>query len=494
MATAIPLNLAAFTVEEIARATGGRILREGSASLGVSTDSRAITPGSAFVALTGEKFDGHNFLAKAVAEGARTLIVSRDDVGQIAGDAPDAQPAVVRVDDTRAALGALARAHRSRWARGEPPRILIAITGSAGKTTTKSVLGRILDNMARGTVHVAAGNLNNDVGVPMTLLGLAESHHYAVVEIGTNARGEIERLSRIAEPDVGVLTLVAAAHTEGLGSIEEVAIEKGALLAALPKSGLAVGNADDARAVAQLARSPAETKITYGFSENADYRVTLVESRGARGNRLRIARRAGELEIDSPLLGEAGALAIGASLAVAEWVTRRAAEVEELGAALASLADQKDGRLSVVPLSDGTLVIDDSYNANPASMEASLRAGCEVAAREKRRLVVVLGEMRELGPMAIREHDKLGQLVAGADVAEVISVGGEAERVTREAARAGKSAWFAFDAEQAIGTVLSRVLPGDVVLVKGSRGVATEKIVRALVEARGRAPRAGGAA
>ena len=494
MATAIPPNQAPFTVQEIARATGGRIVREGGASIGVSTDTRAIKPGSAFVALTGDKFDGHAFLANAVALGARTLVVSRDDAGTLAGVVEDADPAVVLVSDTRAALGALARAHRSRWARGEPPRIVIGITGSAGKTTTKSVLARVLDAMAEGSVHATAGNLNNDIGVPMTLFGLTEDRHYAVVEIGTNARGEIERLSRMAEPDVGVLTLVAAAHTEGLGSIDEVAAEKGALLAALPKSGLAVANADDARAVAQLANSPAQTSLTYGFSDKADYRVVFAESHGARGNRLRLVRRAGELEVDSPLLGEAGALAVTASLAVAEWVTTRAATVDELRAALSPRAHEVDGRLSLVPLADGTLVIDDSYNANPASMEASLRAACDVAAREKRRLVVVLGEMRELGEMSTREHDKLGQLVARADVGEVISVGGEAERVTREVARAGKSAWFALDAEQAVGTVLSRVLPGDVVLVKGSRGVATEKIVRALVEARGRAPNGGGAA
>lgn len=490
MATAIPPNRAPFTIDEIARATGGRVVQGGGPSIGVTTDSRAVTEGAAFVALTGEKFDGHAFLSGAVALGAKTLIVSRDCPGPWDRGA---EPAVVRVEDTRVALGALARAHRVRWGEGAT-RLVIAITGSAGKTTTKSVLARVLDAMAPGTVHATAGNLNNDIGVPMTLFGLNDAHRYAVVEVGTNARGEIERLSRMTVPDVGVLTLVAAAHTAGLGSIDDVAAEKGALLAALPVAGLAVVNADDARAKGELSRSPAKTSLTYGFSEEADYRLTLVASRGAEGNRLRVKRPAGVVEIDSPLLGEAGALAVAASLAVAEWAVGRGVKMDELRVALAPFAEAADGRLSVVPLADGTLVIDDSYNANPASMEASLRAACDVADGEKRRLVVVLGEMRELGPVSTREHDKLGELVATSDVAEVISVGGEAERITREAARAGKSAWFALDAEQAIGTVLSRVLPRDVVLVKGSRGVATEKIVQALVEARGRAPRAGGAA
>jgi UDP-N-acetylmuramoyl-tripeptide--D-alanyl-D-alanine ligase len=184
---------------------------------------------------------------------------------------------------------------------------------------------------------------------------------------------------------------------------------------------------------------------------------------------------------------------VTASLAVAEWAIGRAAKAEELEAALSPLAAQDDGRLSLVPLADGSLVIDDSYNANPASMQASLRAAVDVAAREKRRLVVVLGEMRELGPVSQEEHDQLGQSVARLDVAEVIGVGGDAERVTRAAAGAGKSACFAKNAEEAAAAVLSRVLPGDVVLVKGSRGVATEKVVRALCAARGVA-RAGGAA
>ena len=490
MATAIPPNRAPFTVGEIAHATGGTVVSDGPSSVGVCTDSRAMTEGAAFVALTGEKFDGHAFLAGAVAKGARTLIVSRDDVGPWQA----AAPAVVRVGNTRRALGALGHAHRVRWGSLSPPRRLIAITGSAGKTTTKTVLARLLEVMAPGAVHATSCNLNNDIGLPMTLLGLTDAHRYAVVEVGTNARGEIEQLARIAAPDGGVLTLVAAAHTEGLGSVEDVALEKGALFAALSADGLALANGDDARATAQLGRTRAKTVLTFGFSENADYRVSVVSSRGASGNRIRIVSTQTVVEGDSPLLGEAGALAVAASVAVAAWAIGRPPTAEELHGALAPLAASSDGRLSLVRLRDDTLVIDDSYNANPASMEAALRAALDVATREKRRLVVVLGEMRELGSVSAREHDTLGELVARADVAEVISVGGEAERITRAAARAGKSAWFALDAEQAIATVLSRVLPGDIVLVKGSRGVATDKIVRALVEARGLAPRAGGAA
>ena len=257
MATAIPPNRAPFTVDEIALATGGLVVRGGAPTFGVFTDSRSVTRDSAFVALVGERFDGHAFLETATANGARTLVVSSD------AGAP-AEAAVVRVADTKKALGDMARAHRTKWA-ASARRSLVAITGSAGKTTTKNVLARMFEAVAPGSVHATAGNLNNDIGVPMTLFGLESAHQYAVIEVGTNARGEIERLAAIALPNVAVLTLVAAAHTEGLGTMDDVGREKGALLAALPVNGLAVANADDARAVAELRRSPAETTRTYGF-------------------------------------------------------------------------------------------------------------------------------------------------------------------------------------------------------------------------------------
>ena len=284
MATAIPLNRATFTVEEIARATGGVILRGGGTSTGVSTDSRAVASGGAFVALSGERFDAHDFLSAATMRGARTLVIAKGG-SEVASSA-----AVVKVADTKVALGALARAHREKWRGAE--RRLVAITGSAGKTTTKTVLARLLASASGQGVHASVGNLNNEIGVPMTLLGLEDTHRYGVVEVGTSQSGEIARLSAIARPDVAVLTLVAAAHTQGIGSIDDVAIEKGALFAALPADGLAVVNGDDARALAQLARTPATRRVTYGFAPNADYRLRSRVLRGLDGlaDRHRAAR------------------------------------------------------------------------------------------------------------------------------------------------------------------------------------------------------------
>jgi UDP-N-acetylmuramoyl-tripeptide--D-alanyl-D-alanine ligase len=475
MATAIPPNRAPFTVEEIARATGGRVVRDGKPSFGVFTDSRSVTKGSAFVALAGDKFDGHAFLEQAAGLGARTVVVSRDsDVGDAA---------VVKVADTRRALGAMARHHRTRWG-SSGARSLVAITGSAGKTTTKTVLAKMLDAVAPGAVHASAGNLNNDIGVPMTLLGLESAHKYAVVEVGTNARGEIENLASIALPDVAVLTLVAAAHTEGLGTVEDVAHEKGALFAGLSGKGLAVANGDDALAKRQLARSTGAHVRTYGFSQGTDYRIALRSALGTRGSRVRIERGGAGVEADSPLLGDAGALAVAASLAVVEWMIGRTLSADELGAALAGVA--AEGRLAPLALADGTLVVDDSYNANPASMRSSIAVAAELAAQEKRPLVLVLGEMRELGALSASEHEALGSFAAAQKAAHVVAIGGDARLVANEVTRAGGAATFVDDAERALPIVEAEAAPGALVLVKGSRSIATEKVVRALVERRGR--------
>jgi UDP-N-acetylmuramoyl-tripeptide--D-alanyl-D-alanine ligase len=478
MATAIPQNQACFTVDELARFTGGRVLRTGKPSVGVSTDSRTITKGCAFVALVGDNFDGHAFTAQAATLGAGTLVVARDDVAP--GNA-----AVVLVDDTRAALGRLASAHRKRWVElpgSARPRALAAITGSAGKTTCKRVIAMLLEAAAPGAVHSSFGNLNNDVGVPMTLFGIEDRHVFAVVEVGTSARGEIRKLAEIARPDVALVTLVAAAHTAGLGTVDDVGIEKGALFEALGEAGLAVANADDPRVLAQVGRARSGRVLTFGFADMADYRIVLRESLGRRGARLVIAGPHGNRELIMPLLGEAGAMAAAAGLAVAEGVLGRALGPEELDRAIVGLSAGHEGRLTLRPLADGTLVLDDSYNANPSSMRASIVAAIEVSHHEKRRLVLVLGEMRELGRVAAAEHAAVGRFAAELGASYVLAVGGEAVRTAEEALERGVPALFAPDSNQAIAPALAAVQPGDVVLVKGSRALATEKIVAAIVE------------
>ena len=234
----LPQNRAPFATAELAAACAGTWLRPATtdAILGVSTDTRAVAAGNAFVALAGERFDGHRFIDRAIAGGATVLIVERPV------EAP-AGVGVLQVGSTRAALGALAAHHRRRW-----PGRLLAIGGSAGKTTTRRAVAAVLAAHRPGAVHATEGNFNNDIGVPLTLLALAPHHEFAVIEIGTNHTGEVAALAALTRPDAALLTLIGAEHTEGLGSLEGVAQEEGdlfAALAAIPGGGVAIGNADD---------------------------------------------------------------------------------------------------------------------------------------------------------------------------------------------------------------------------------------------------------
>lgn len=476
MATPIPQNLAPFTLDELARATGGRVLRDGPAVRGISTDSRTIAPGAAFVALVGERFDGHRFLDAAAQRGAAAFVVSREGALPPAGG-------VVLVEDGRAALGALARAHRDRWraaAHPSGPRSIVAVGGSAGKTTTTRAIAALLAGADRGDVHATAGNLNNAIGLPMTLLGLEDRHRFAVVEIGTNQRGEVASLARIAGPDLAVLTSIGVEHTEGLGTLEDVAAEEGDLVAALSPEGAALGNGDDVMVVEQLARAGSSRRITYGFGERADVRITGRRPIGVRGSSVRIERGGEALELVVPLLGEAGALAVAAAIAVADEVLGERLSAERAARAVARLAPPGDGRLSVLELPGGVVVLDDSYNANPLSMRSSIKTAVEMAGALGKRLILLLGEMRELGALAAAEHDALGELVGAAHPAALIAVGGEAARIARAAEAAGVRAWFAADADAAAARALEIVEGGDLVLVKGSRGIRMERIVDVL--------------
>jgi UDP-N-acetylmuramoyl-tripeptide--D-alanyl-D-alanine ligase len=494
MATPIPKNRARFSLREILDVTRGTLVAprggdaEGLTVVGVSTDTRAIERGAAFIAIKGATFDGHDHLAQALDAGALLAIVERDV------EAPKGL-AVVKVSSTVEALGALARAHTRRWRALDNDsgraRSIIAITGSAGKTTTRVALASLLERMRPGEIHATQGNLNNLIGAPMILLGLLPEHRCAVVEIATNSPGEIATLTAIVEPDVGILTLVDAAHTEGLGSLEGVVVEKGALFQALPASGRAMGNAESEGALRVLEKASAGHKLTYGFREGTDARIVSRELDGLTRARLVIARRDEDrtersLEITTPLLGEAGALACAAAILAAETVLNERITADVATGAFAT-ADIGAGAGRLVPrtLPDGLMIIDDSYNANPASSVASIRAASEIARAADRRLVLVLGEMRELGKESARGHDRVGDAAGASGAAEVIAVAGDAIRIAERAALGGAHATFAEDAAEGAEAALRIVKPSDVVLVKGSRSIATERIALALIQAHG---------
>ena len=483
MGTPIPTNQAYFQAIDLMRIVQGEMLHNQSIFLlglvqGVSTDTRTIVPGGLFVALKGESFDGHDYLAQAAEKGARAALVERP-VDQIPG------LSIIQVRSTVAALGALARAHVEAWrAKGDGSRKIVAITGSAGKTTTRSATAALLDRLFPEAVHATRGNLNNQVGVPMVLLGLTRQHQYAVVEMGMNQPGEIAALAAMAQPDVAIVTLVAAAHVEGCGSIEGVAHEKGALFRALSPRGVAIGNGDDARVVAEMEGSPAERRVLYGTGEGSHLRIVERRPDGFSSSRITLARPDGSsFWFRTPLIGEAGAYACAAAVAATEALTREPVTSPIAEEAFA-LADVGGGGGRLVPrlLPNDVVVIDDSYNANPASSSASIRTAAELARDAGRRLVLVLGAMYELGHESTPGHDAVGQVAAASGAALVFAVNGDARLIAARASEAGISARFFETSVDAAPAVALAVQPGDLVLVKGSRGVGTERIVRALAE------------
>lgn len=477
MATPLPPNEARFSVAQLVSETKGRLLagEPDAVVAGVESDSRAPLADKVFVALEGERFDGHDFVSTAAELGARAMIVSRD-VSVPTGIA------VVRVDSTLDALGELGRAHRARH-----PATVVAIAGSAGKTTTKSCVAALLGALLPGQVLSAAGNLNNRIGLPRVLLGLSPQHRVAVVELGTNATGEVASLARIARPDVAVLTLIDIEHSEGLGDLDAIEREEGALLQALSADGVAIGNGDDERVLRQLRRAPTRRQLAYGSGPEADYRVVEREARGIDGARLTISSPRGPaLRFEVGLMGLPGALAAAAAVAVAEQLVAEPLSAAALAHAFAGAVGE-EGRLRPIALADGSVVIDDTYNANPASVLAAVGTAAELARARGAGLVLVLGEMRELGAASVAEHERVGRELSGSGARRLIAVAGDAERMVAPARQAGLAADFVADAEAALPTVRAALEPGDVVLVKASRGVRAERIVRGLLSAIGRA-------
>lgn len=501
MATPIPRNQASFTLGEAARATGAA-LAVGAAELrftGVCTDSRAVEPGNLYVALRGATHDGHRFVAQAFERGAVAALVEKAEQVEPAEHGREgARPQLV-VDDTLRALGALAAAHRERWGGR-----VIAITGSAGKTTTKELAYAALVACGARALRTE-GNLNNLIGVPMTIFCLDERVEVAVLELGTSARGEIARLAEIARADVGVVTSVAAAHAEGLGSVEGVAEEKAALLASIGERGAVVCFADVPQLLGQLERVRAKRLALFGRAESSDVRLlshALDVSRGALRMTCELAVTGlGHQRATLSLIGEGPALDLAAVVAIV--LAERGPDALPHAFAGMAKVEPVAGRLVPLPGPHGSVVIDDTYNANPASMAASIAAARELARARGGRALLVLGDMRELGALSTEEHEKVGRLAAQPGVALFVASGPEmAAAVAAARAAAAREALplelaHADDPSYAGSLVLERVTERDVVLIKGSRGMRMERVLPLLVAPAGAAPgarSAGGAA
>jgi UDP-N-acetylmuramoyl-tripeptide--D-alanyl-D-alanine ligase len=453
-----------LTLAELVRGTQGALVggRLETPVTGVSIDSRTCRPGDAFFAIRGAHQDGHAFVGHARLRGAACVVTTRIPPGLGAeGDFP-----VVLVDDTTAALQRLGLAHRRRFTIP-----VVAITGSNGKTTTKELVATVLS--ARRRVLKPVGSYNNQWGVPLTLLTLEPEHEAAVLEIGMNAFGEIAALSQLCQPTVGVVTTIAPAHLEGVGSIEGVQKAKGELVEAIPPDGVVVLNGDEPLVLALAARARGRV-MTYGQADAADVRLGDVGlAEGGLAFRLVAGRATADVRL--PLAGRhnawhaAAAAAVGLALGV---------PLDEAAAALA-LATPVKGRL-VWREAGGVRVLDDTYNANPASVRAALDVLREAPGQGRR--WAILGDMLELGGQTEAAHREAGAWVAALPVAGLLAVG-PAMRLTAEAARAAgcpEVATFA-SPEGAAAHALTRLARGDRVLVKGSRGMKMERAVAALL-------------
>jgi UDP-N-acetylmuramoyl-tripeptide--D-alanyl-D-alanine ligase len=454
-----------WRLDDVVRATGASVVRRGRTGefARIATDTRTLVGGELFVALKGAHHDAHRFLADALAAGAAGLVVERT------GELPaDAEATVLRVPDTLRTLQDLAADLRRRV---DP--CVFAITGSNGKTTTKEMLAAILET-AGGTASVLKtyGNLNNLIGVPLTLLGLAGGERHAVIEMGMNAPGEIRRLTEIADPDVGVITNVGPAHLEGLGSIAGVARAKGELFASMRPTATAVVNADDPY-VAALGDAFPGRVVRFGVGAEVAADQVTCDARGAAAFRLHVGGTAvdvalripGRHNVPNALAAAAAAWAVGVTPAAICAGLRAAVPV--------------GSRMRVVVLANGVTVVDDSYNANPASMAAALRSLAEAPATRR---IAVLGDMLELGAASAEQHRDAGRL-AGTLRLTALYLHGDFARETAAGAAEGMAADAIHVAPNhaAIAAALTAdARAGDWVLVKGSRGQRMEAVVRLL--------------
>ena len=438
----------------------------------VSIDTRTLGAGDLYFGIRGERFDGAEFAGAAIDAGAAGVVVPRGSTKALAGRA--ARAVVIEVDDTTAALQALAHAIRK-----ESGTKVVAITGSAGKTTTKEVTSEFLE--ARYRVIRNRGNFNNHIGLPLSLIELRQRPEMAVVELGMNHAGEISTLVRVAEPDVRVWTNVGEAHLGFFASLDAIADAKSEILEGAGASTLLVANADDPRITARIGAFAGRV-VTFGIDAGfADVRASAVVDRGIDGTSARVTTRHGVVEITTPLIGRANLANILAAAAVAE----------EFGVPLDSMATRAaqlrpaSHRGEIVRLASGVTIVDDSYNANPTATNKALDV---LAASPAARRIAVIGEMLELGDRSSELHEDVGR-AAQARVDLLFAVGGAPARALADAALAAgmpaASVRYFATSDEAADAAVRVVTRGDLVLVKGSRGVKTDRVVDRLKAERG---------
>ncbi|GHH74123.1 UDP-N-acetylmuramoyl-tripeptide--D-alanyl-D-alanine ligase [Promicromonospora soli] len=468
-----------LTAAQVAAATGGRLHADPDVTVtgAVTIDSRDAGPGTLFVALPGERVDGHDFAARAVEAGAALVLAARE---------LDGLPTVV-VDDPRAALGELARhvlaTVRNTSTGAEAPKV-VAVTGSVGKTTTKDLLGQLLTPEAghESAIIVPKGSFNNEIGLPLTVLRVTAATRYLVLEMGADRIGNIAYLTRIAPPDVGVVLAVGVAHVGHFGSVEAIAKTKAEMVSGVVDGGSVVLNADDLRVAAMASQvAPGTTVQTFGTIPSADVRAEdiSVDGAGRASFALRVARAGqdGEQRADVALQ-LVGPHHVSNALAAATVALRLGVPVADVAKRLSSAKALSPHRMAVTERPDGVTVIDDAYNANPDSMKAALRALAVMSGRT-RRSVAVLGAMLELGDGSRAAHDEIGRLVVRLNIKQLIVVGDEAYHIHEGAMQEGSwgsESIFVPDLDAARAMLDESLEPGDVVLVKSSLGAGLAEL------------------
>ncbi|MEU0116907.1 UDP-N-acetylmuramoyl-tripeptide--D-alanyl-D-alanine ligase [Streptomyces bobili] len=464
----------ALSLAEIAAVVGGQTYDIPDPSVQVTgpvvRDSREVEPGSLFVAFVGERVDGHDYARAVVEAGAAAVLASR----------PVGVPAIV-VDDVQAALGALAR-HVVRTLG----TTLVALTGSAGKTSTKDLIAQALRRKAP-TVFTP-GSLNNEIGLPLTALSATEETKFLVLEMGARGIGHIRYLADLTPPRVGLVLNVGTAHIGEFGGREQIAQAKGELVESLPpgsEGGVAVLNADDPLVRAMASRTKAKV-VLFGESDEADVRAENVRLTDSGQPAFRLHTPSGASDVTMRLYGEHH---VSNALAAAAVAHELGMSAEEIATALSEAGSLSRWRMEVTERPDGVTIVNDAYNANPESMRAALRALAAMGKASQAkggRTWAVLGKMAELGDEALAEHDAVGRLAVRLNVGKLVAVGGR-EAAWLQLGAYNEGSWgeesvHVSDAQAAVDLLRSELRPGDVVLVKASRSVGLESVAQALLE------------
>lgn len=456
---------------DIMHATGGSMLRGQRETIfnGVSTDSRQIVKGNLFVPLKGDKFDGHDFIATAVGAGAAGFLIQSGSEHTL--QQTFEETTVIAVEDTLTALGDIAHFWRKKHRA-----TIMAITGSSGKTTTKEMIAAIAGLTKK--VMKARGNYNNLIGLPLSILRIDDRHEIAILEMGTNAPGEIGRLTRIAEPDIGLITNIGPAHLEGLKTLDAVRDEKCDLFRNMPDAGIAVINIDDKKLLISEKEWGGQ-KITFGLNENADVSAYGIKKNGRQGTTFTIRMAKFQQDITMATVGIHN---IYNALAAAASSCALGIEYPTICQGLTAF-QPISGRMEIQRLNNGAFIINDTYNANPASFRAALETLKDL--KGNHRSIVIMGDMLELGERAEEMHESIGSLMADTEVG-IIFLRGRLSPATAAGAskkHMPKEKIIFFEApDEIIPRLLSYVKKGDCILVKGSRQTKMEDTVRKITE------------